>query len=122
VARRRSVAFLVSDFLADNWGHAVRVAGQRHDLVPVVIGDPMEEQLPRLGLVTFEDFETGEILEFDTSGPEGREYAAWVARKRDEREQLLKRMSVDFVNVRTDRPYVDALVAFFRARERRMRH
>ncbi len=122
IARRRSVAFLVSDFLAENWTHALRVAGKKHDLVPVVIGDPMEEKLPKLGIVTFEDFETGQILEFDSSGPEGREYAAYVAHRRAEREALLKRMSFDFVNVRTDRPYVDALVAFFRARERRMRH
>ena len=122
IARRRSVAFLVSDFLADGWTHALRVASRRHDLVPVVIADPMESALPKLGLVCFEDFETGSVLEFDTSGPEAREYAAMVRRKREEREALLKRMSVDFVNVRTDRPYVDALVAFFKARERRMRH
>ena len=122
IARRRSVAFLVSDFLADGWHHDFRVAAKKHDLVPVVIGDPMEEALPRLGLVTFEDVESGQVLEFDSSGPEARAYVAAVKRQRAEREQLLRRMSVDFVNVRTDRPYVDALVAFFRARERRMRH
>jgi uncharacterized protein (DUF58 family) len=122
IARRRSVAFLVSDFLADGWSHALRVATRKHDLVPVVIGDPMEEQLPDLGFVCFEDFETGEVLEFDTKGPERAEYAREVQRRRIEREQQLKRMSTDFVNVRTDKPYVDALVAFFRARERRMRH
>jgi uncharacterized protein (DUF58 family) len=122
IARRRSVAFLVSDFLAEGWHHALRVASRKHDIVPVAIGDPLEEHLPSLGLVTLEDFETGEILEFDSSGPEGRVYAESVARRRAEREALLKRMSLDFVNVRTDRPYVDALVAFFRARERRMRH
>ncbi len=122
IARRRAVAFLVSDFLADGWAHALQVASRRHDLVPVVIGDPMEEALPKVGLVTFEDLETGELLEFDTSGPEGRAYRERVDQRRAEREQLLKRLKVDFVNVRTDRPYVDALTAFFRARERRMRH
>jgi uncharacterized protein (DUF58 family) len=75
-----------------------------------------------VGLVTFEDLETGELVEFDTSGPEGRVYRERVEKRRAEREQLLKRLKVDFVNVRTDRPYVDALTAFFRARERRMRH
>src|SRR5262245_43509013 len=49
IARRRAVAFLVSDFLADGWNHALQVASRRHDLVPVVIGDPMEEALPRMG-------------------------------------------------------------------------
>jgi uncharacterized protein (DUF58 family) len=122
IAHRRAVAFLVSDFLADGWSHALQVASRRHDLVPVVIGDPMEEALPRMGLVTFEDLETGELIDFDTSGPEGRVYRERVEKRRAEREQLLKRLKVDFVNVRTDRPYVDALTAFFRARERRMRH
>jgi uncharacterized protein (DUF58 family) len=122
IAHLRAVAFLVSDFLADGWNHALQVASRRHDLVPVVIGDPMEEALPRVGMVTFEDLETGELIDFDTSGPEGRVYRERVERRRAEREQLLKRLKVDFVNVRTDRPYVDALTAFFRARERRMRH
>ena len=122
IAHRRAVAFLVSDFLSDGWNHALQVASRRHDLVPVVIGDPMEEALPRVGLVTFEDLETGELIDFDTSGPEGKVYRERVEKRRAEREQLLKRLKVDFVNVRTDRPYVDALTAFFRARERRMRH
>jgi len=122
IARRRAVGFLVSDFLADGWLQPLRVAARRHDLVPVVIGDPMEAQLPDLGIVTVEDLETGAVMEFDTGGPERRQYAALVKKRADERESVLRRMSLDFVNVRTDRPYVDALVAFFRARERRMRH
>ena len=88
----------------------------------MVIGDPMETELPDLGIVEVEDLETGDVLEFDTGGPERKEYAALVRRRAEEREAVLRRMKLDFVNVRTDRPYVDALVAFFRARERRMRH
>ena len=122
IARRRSVAFLVSDFLADGWLQPLRIAARKHDLVPVVMTDPMENELPDLGIVEVEDLETGEVLEFDSSGPEGREYASLVRRRAAEREGVLRRMKLDFVNVRTDRPYVDALVAFFRARERRMRH
>jgi uncharacterized protein (DUF58 family) len=122
IARKRAVAFLVSDFLADGWLQPLRVADRRHDLVPVILADPMESKLPALGLVAVEDLETGAVLEFDSSGPEAREYEALVRRRAEEREAVLRRMSLDFVNVRTDRPYVDALVAFFRARERRMRH
>jgi uncharacterized protein (DUF58 family) len=96
------------------------MAHRRHDLIPVVITDPMEETLPRLGLVSFEDVETGEVFEFDTLGPEAPEYENYVAELRKNREATLRRLDIDFVNVRTDRPYVDALVQFFRARERRM--
>jgi uncharacterized protein (DUF58 family) len=120
VARRRWVAFLVSDFLSYGWERPLQMAHRRHDLIPVVITDPMEEELPRLGLITFEDVETGEVLEFDSLGPEALEYEKYVASLRQNREAALRRLSIDFVNVRTDRPYVDALVQFFRARERRM--
>jgi uncharacterized protein (DUF58 family) len=122
IARRRAIAFLVSDFQAEGWKRAVQLATKRHDLVPVVIEDPMEAVLPQVGFVTFEDLETGQLIEFNTSGPEGRAYRELVARRREEREELLSKLAVDYVNIRTDRPYVDALVTFFRARERRMRH
>jgi uncharacterized protein (DUF58 family) len=122
IARRRAIAFLVSDFLADGWQRALQLAARRHDLVPVVIEDPMEASLPQVGFVTFEDLETGELIEFHTSGPEGKAYRERVARRRAEREQMLRRLQVDHVNIQTHRPYVDALVTFFRARERRMRH
>jgi uncharacterized protein (DUF58 family) len=120
LAKRKSVAFLVSDFLVGGWEQAVRVASRRHDLVPAVITDPMEEALPSLGLIAFEDVETGHVYEFDSSGPEARAYAENVERMRLQREQILRRLKIDFVNVRTDQPYVGALVKFFRARARRM--
>lgn len=120
VGRRKSVAFLVSDFLAQGWERPLQMANRRHDMVPVVITDPMEEALPRVGMVTFEDVETGEIAEFDTSGSEADLFRHHVTRQRFLREQALRRLKMDVVNVRTDRPYVDALVQFFRARARRM--
>ncbi len=122
VTRRKSVAFVISDFLAGGWEQPIRIANRRHDVIPVVITDPMEEQLPKLGTVLFEDVESGDLVEFDTSGPEARDYAAYVAYLRGLRETSLRRLKVDFVNVRTDLPYVDALVRFFHARARRMQH
>lgn len=122
VARRRSVAFLVSDFLAEGYELSLRVAQRRHDLVPIVLSDPMEEALPALGLVTFEDAETGELVEFDTGGVGRRRHAERMARARAEREQLFKRLKLDFVNVSTGAPYLNALMAFFRARARRLSH
>lgn len=121
VLRRRAVLFLISDFLDESYAPALRIARQRHDVVPVVLTDPLEESLPSIGLVTLEDLETGELFEFDASGPEGRELGRLAERRRAEREQLFARLALDFVNVAADRPYVDALVAFFRARERRLR-
>jgi hypothetical protein len=123
--RRRSVAFLISDFLVDggvpSYDKALRIAHRRHDVVPVTITDPLEEELPRLGLAFFEDLETGEVVCFDTSGPGRKRFAAEARRLRSEREALFRRLDMDSVAVRTDRPYISALLSFFRARERRLR-
>jgi len=122
VARRQSIAFLLSDFVADRYEHALKVANRRHDLVPVCITDPLEEQIPRVGMLFFEDAETGEVAVFDTLGPEAAEYVRRVRRAREEREALFRKLKIDFINVRTDEPYLGALVSFFEARWRRLRH
>lgn len=122
IARRRSVVFLVSDFLSDGWDRAMRITSQRHELVPVVLADPVELALPRVGLVQFEDLESGEVVEFDTSGWNATTYRKRLAAAAQAREQQLRRMNLDTVMVRTDQPYVDALIAFFKARARRMAH
>ncbi len=123
--RRRAVAFLVSDFVADggiaSYDKALRIAHRRHDVVPVTITDPLEEELPALGLASFEDLETGELITFDTSGPGRARFAALVGKEKREREALFRRLDMDSVAVRTDRPYIGALLSFFRARQNRLR-
>jgi uncharacterized protein (DUF58 family) len=125
VTRRRSVAFLVSDFIVDGgaaaYEKAISITKRKHDLVPVTIADPLEEELPSVGYVYFEDVETGRVISFDTGGGGRARYAKMIGRAARERDELFRRHDMDFVSVRTDRPYVAALVAFFRARERRLR-
>ena len=139
VTKRKSVAFLITDFLHGDADperaeidprdaipkaieHRLRVVSRKHDLIPVTITDPLEEALPELGLVTLVDYETGEEIVFDSAGPEGRAYATYRRRARAARETLFRKLKMDFVNVRTDEPYVGALVDFFKSRERRQRH
>jgi uncharacterized protein (DUF58 family) len=122
VAKRRSVVFFVSDFFSEGWERAMRIASQRHEIVPVVVSDPMEEQLPAVGLLVLEDLETGEVIELDTSKAARKAFAQRAAQGVAQREQALRRLNLDVVNVRTDEPYVDALIAFFRARAKRMAH
>lgn len=123
VARRRSVVFLVSDFLAPGgWEHAMQVVKQRHELVPVIVADPMEVALPSVGLVVLEDLETGELVEVDTSSRAARDFARRALEAAERRDQQLRRLNLDLVEVRTDKPYVDALIAFFKARTKRMAH
>jgi uncharacterized protein (DUF58 family) len=122
VARRRSVVFLVSDFLSEGWERAMQITRQRHEVVPIVVGDPLEQALPSVGLLVLEDLESGELVEIDTSSAAGDEYARRAKRAAAGRELALRRLNVDCVEVRTDRPYVDALIAFFKARAKRMAH
>jgi uncharacterized protein (DUF58 family) len=124
IARRRAVAFLISDFLASpaSYERALRITAGRHDLVPVSVTDPLEESLPAVGFLELEDPETGEVTVFDTSGPEGRAFAAEARRLVEAREALFRRLDMDTVKVRTDRPYLPALTSFFEARARRLRH
>ncbi len=122
VARRRSVVFLVSDFLSEGWESAMRVTARRHEIVPVVVGDPMEAALPDVGLLLLEDLETGKLVEVDTSSHARHEFARRARRAAEARDAALRRLNVDTVEVLTDRPYVDALIAFFKARAKRMAH
>ncbi|MBA2544286.1 MAG: DUF58 domain-containing protein [Deltaproteobacteria bacterium] len=122
VMRRRSIVFLVSDFLSDNWENAARIARVRHELVPVVVGDPLESALPKIGIVMLEDLETGQLVEIDTSGYAGRDFSRRAAVAKAQREAALRRLNVDIVEVKTNEPYVDALIAFFKARAKRMAH
>ena len=129
VAKRKSVAFLISDFVAGGgdpagFEQALRVAVRRHDLVPIAITDPLEELLPRVGLLTAYDPESGEVVEFDTLGRGRDEDALRVRQQREAREQLWRRLKLDFINVRTEEeePYLAALIAFFRKRAQRQSH
>lgn len=120
--RRTAVTFLVSDFLDAGWEKPLRLASQRHDIVPVVITDPLEESIPPLGIVYARDAETGEPMLIDTMSKRVRgRYESAARERRERRERALRRLGVERVDVRTDADYVRPLVTFFRLRARRRR-
>ena len=122
VARRRSVAFVVSDFLTSGYEHPLRIAGKKHDVIPVQITDPREEQLPDVGLALLEDLESGELVEVDTSDARVRQaFQLRVARERAQREQLFKKLRLDAITVRTDRSFVEPISNLFKLRQKRIR-
>ncbi len=120
VTKRRCVVFVVSDFLDPGAARALRLAARRHDVVAVVLEDPREAALPDVGLVELEDAETGARWTIDTGDRRVREaFAARAAAARAERDRMLRAADVDAVVVATDRSYTEALLRFFRMRERR---
>jgi len=120
VTHRKTVAFLVSDFLAEGYEHALAIAARGHDLVPITITDPREIELPAIGLLQLEDAETGEIITVDTRNPRVREQFGSVSSEVIARRSRIFRSSgVDSIDVRTNVPYIEPLRRFFRMREKR---
>ena len=119
VVRKKAVVFLISDFMADGYARALKIANRRHDLIAVSIADRREEELPAMGLVVLEDAETGERILVDTSNPAvRRDFAAAAAEREDRRQRYLRTAQVDAVAVRTadNEPYDRPLMRFFAQR------
>jgi uncharacterized protein (DUF58 family) len=121
IGKRRTVAFLISDFIADQYEKPLKLVSARHDLIPIQILDPREAELPDIGLAYIEDLETGEPIEVDTSDLNLRaKYAREAKRQRAAREHLFRRLQLDYVTVNTDRDFVKPLTELFRLRQRRL--
>ncbi len=122
VSRRRSVAFIVSDFFAQGFERALALAAAKHDVVPVVLTDPRDKELPDVGLATFEDLESGESVLVDTSDPRVRaHYAAEMRGLAEQRRQLFSKLGLDAVEIETSGSFVRPLRDLFARRARRMR-
>ena len=120
ISARRTISFLVSDFIATNYARALRIANKKHDVIAVSITDPREQELPNVGFIELRDAESGETLLIDTSNPQARkEYSAIGNRQRQERSRLFRSMGVDEIVINTGRHYIDPIVRFFRIREKR---
>jgi uncharacterized protein (DUF58 family) len=122
VLHRRAIVFLLSDFLDTGFEKAFKRTGKRHDLIAVPISDPRENELPSVGLLQMEDAETGRQILVDTSSAAVREaFAARARQRRAALRQLSHGARIDLIEVSTDGGHLDALIRFFRLRERRLR-
>jgi len=123
VSTRRTVTFVLSDFYAFNFKTPLSIANKRHDLVALTLTDPIELNLPNIGMVNLEDAETGEHFLIDTSNRKlRREYQRNAYQRIEERKRLLNSIPIDHIDIRTDVPYLSSLTQFFRMRERRYSH
>ena len=120
INHRRTISFVVSDFIANDYAHALRIANKRHDMIAITIVDPREQELPNVGFVELRDAESGEILLLDTADSLARkEFGALNNRRRQEQSRLFRSMGVDEILINTNRHYVEPIVRFFRIREKR---
>jgi uncharacterized protein (DUF58 family) len=122
VMRRHSVMFLISDFRDSGYENALRVANKKHDVVGLTISDPKEIEIPPVGLIEVEDGETGRRALFDfRTRRASAEFAQAAADIAYERQAVFRKSKVDEISLRTDQDYVEPLVRFFQARERRQK-
>ncbi len=120
VLSRRSVVFVLSDFLANGWAKPTAIAAARHDFIPVVVSDSREESLLDIGMIEVEDPESGERFVVDTGSRAVRQrYHAFAAAQRDEREATFRRVSAEPIRVQPGEDFVEPMVAYFRRREAR---
>ncbi|MCC6646788.1 MAG: DUF58 domain-containing protein [Polyangiaceae bacterium] len=122
VTKRRSVAFVVSDFFTSGFERALGLAAAKHDVIPVMLVDARDEALPDVGLAEFEDLETGELVVVDTSSRRVREaYAEDVRAARAEKVTLFRKLGLDVVTIDTGGSFVAPIRDLFARRARRAR-
>lgn len=122
ILHRRSVVFLISDFLDGGYERTLRIMSRRHDLIAVSVSDPREHELPDAGLIELEDAETGALITVDTgSAPVRRAYAASARARAGALRETLRSMDIDLIEVGASDDYLLDLIRFFKRRERQKR-
>jgi uncharacterized protein (DUF58 family) len=122
VTPRKTICFVVSDFLDEGFEHALVTANRKHDVIAVLVSDPREQELPDVGLVSLRDAESGEAQLVDTGSSAFRDaVTAGAAGRVATLERRLRSAGIDFIHVDASSSVVDPLVRFFRMRERRSR-
>ncbi|MDX9758034.1 MAG: DUF58 domain-containing protein [Bacteroidota bacterium] len=121
VTKKRSIAFLISDFLNDGYDNPLKIAARKHDLIAIELYDPRERVLPDVGLIKLRDAETGDERWIDSARRAVREAYSrhWDARQAERARRFLI-ANVDRIAVDVQKGYIQPLVEFFRMRERRL--
>jgi len=120
VIKKRSIVFLMSDFMAEDFEHAIKISGKKHDTIAVQIYDKNEEELPKIGLVRMLDAESNDYRWIDTSNNMVRDdFRRWWLDKQDYLKNVFARSNVDVIKIRTDQSYIAPLKNFFKRRGQR---
>lgn len=123
VLKKRSVCFLLSDFLAGQYEDVLRVLARRHDCIGIHCWDPLERDLPDVGVLRVADAETGEQIWVDTTSTYlRRQYQYTFENHKTATQTMFRRAGADFLSLCTNQPYVTALLRFFAQRSKIVAH
>ena len=120
VAKRKSVVFIISDFIDEDYWKSLKVANRKHDLIAIRIFDSAELNIPDFGLAKVEDPETGDAFWIDTSSSSSLDRLKNDIISKDDRfkKEALKNQ-LDLISISTDQDFVEPLMSFFKMREKR---
>ena len=117
VIRKRSICFILSDFISSSFKKPLKIASRKHDVVSLKLTDKREEIIPNIGLVPIEDAESGKKIIIDTSS---KFFISKLSEEKNKRNNKLKSLmnesSVDLINLYTGEDYVKPLINFFKKR------
>ena len=115
--KKRSTVFLISDFIADDFEKALKVAAQKHDIIALQVYDHREAELPKIGIINAVDSETGENFWINTNNPKVRQqYQEWWIKHQVQLSEMFKKNNIDFASFKTDEDYVKQLLLLFKNR------
>ncbi len=115
--KKRSTAFIISDFVSPDFSDALKIAGNKHDIAALRVYDAFEQELPNVGLAYFRDSETGEQKWIDTSAKKVRDnYKKWWDNQHQQTAVVFRKSKVDSADIRTDQDYVKPLMNLFKNR------
>ena len=117
VMKKKAIVFLMSDFIADDYQHTLKISSGRHDLTGIRIYDQNEESIPNLGMVQMQDEETGESILVNTSSKKVRHnYARFYKERVDYFKDSFTRSGAGMIHCRVDESYVKKLLGYFKQR------
>ena len=120
VAKRKSVVFLISDFIDDDYWSSLKIVNRKHDLIGIRLFDPAEKLLPDLGVIKVRDPESGSSFWIDTSNRrEMEKLKTQINSDFDAFNKQAKKIGFDIISVSTNGDFVDPLISLFRKRDKR---
>ena len=120
VIKKKSIVFIISDFMDKNFDDALKLTNKKHDLVAFKIYDPKETEIPNAGLIRLMDSETGAVIEIDSSDASVRNgYRQFALQREKALSDSFAKSGVDWIKLRTDQNYVQPLMTLFKKRGRK---
>ena len=117
LVKKRSISFLISDFMADSFETPLRIAKKRHDVIGIHVYDKLEKALPKVGLIPVKDPETGKRISVDSSHADfNNKYSKIFQERKEETRKMFTKIGAAWIDVQTEESYVKTLLEFFKKR------